>query len=394
MKYQDILDIVGLNSHEKQITATVKITSVEDFRVLFSGGLTDTQRTNFAKHIPSTAGQENKIYNLDFLEQIVSHVYANTELRSAEAQKFVDEAFPIEIDVLTGENVTISSDMLIGPGARPYLINADTLTIDGGSLTVTSTALTIRANKLVFTQNQKSAKSYHIGILGQTGMNGSKGPDGMPYDSPAQAGSSASAPTPGICSGASNGDGGLAGSSGAEGGSGQNGKDGLANLPANISIAALDESAEGFVIFTQSGMGGDGGDGGTGGSGQIGGHGGQGCNSGCEGTDGGNGGAGGNGGVGGNGGNGGSGADGNPIVITFPTAGKGKLNVISMDAKPGTGGRKGVGGSGGRGGFAGSGGKHKSGGASGSQGKFGADGKAGPIGQHDGSPGNVTYHFT
>ena len=394
MIYEDLSEFLGKAKTKQQLEARVSVSSLDQYQRLFVGGLTTQTKAELAKHIPRFSADAPQNYNLDFLQEVVGHVYAGTPLKSAEAQAFTRQAFPVDVTVLTGGNVTISTDMTIGPGAAPYLINADTLTIDGGSLTVIATALTIKANKLIITQSQKSQKPYHIGIFGQTGESGTPGQDGRPYTNPAQAGSHASAPSPGICTGASNGGGGSAGSKGAAGEAGQNGKDGLANLPANISIAALDGGSAEVIISTQSGAGGDGGNGGTGGVGQTGGVGGQGCNSGCEGTDGGSGGNGGDGGPGGNGGNGGSGADGNPIVISFPAASKDQLRVISVTAKGGYGGQTGLGGKGGAGGGGGGGGIHKSNGKAGGEGNFGADGKAGLAGQHDGAPGNVTYHFT
>ena len=394
MTTQILADLLAMQEDKQHLQATVSVSSLEVYQRLFASGLNRQTKADLAKHIPRFPASSSHLYNLDFLQEVVSHIYADTPLETADAQDFVREAFPFDINVLAGGNVTITTDMTIGPGASPYLIDADTLTIDGGSLTVISTALTIRANKLVITQSQQSQKPYHIGILGQIGQNGTPGQNGRPYDHPAQAGANASAPSSGICTGAHNGGGGSGGSTGAAGGAGGTGQDGRPNLPANITIAALDSSSAEFILYTKSGPGGNGGNGGTGGTGQTGGSGGHGCNSGCEGTHGGNGGNGGNGGTGGNGGNGGSGADGNPIIITFPSAAKDQLKVISDNAKAGEGGQKGLGGNGGNGGGGGGGGKHKSGGASGGQGNFGVDGKAGLAGQHDGAPGNVSYHFT
>ena len=99
------------------------------------------------------------------------------------------------------------------------MINADTLTFSGGSITALTTTLTINANQLqIKTSNDKpSTNPYHVGILGTKGTDGSKGTDCVPYDSPAQDGRNSTPTSAGICTGSGSGGNGSNGNTGVKG---------------------------------------------------------------------------------------------------------------------------------------------------------------------------------
>jgi hypothetical protein len=368
-------------------TKSVNIASIEEFRELFGGRLDEGQRAEFTRNMP--ADVDPRIPGLRWL---VEYVFGSRELTPGD-KEFAHALFPLKADMVSGDTVTINSDIVVGPGASPYVIDADTLIFDGGSLTVLSTALMIKVGDLRV--KAPGSRPYHIGIFGTKGATGDTGSDGAPYSGPAQAGSDSSAPTPGICTGAGKGGNGSDGGKGNDGGIGSNGRDGLASMPATITIAAVEpESETQLVISTASGDGGDGGVGGKGGTGQTGGNGGKGCDSGCEGTDGGNGGAAGMGGNGGPGGTGGNGTAGYPISVSFPKDQRGMLQTIVAAAPPGQGGTGGNGGAAGSPGAAGTGGKHSTNGQPGSSASAGNSGDTGSRGAQPGAPGTLDVKYT
>ena len=393
MTYEDINQIIGIDDDNQQVSKMIEVNTLDTFVQLFVAGITDAQADEFTASLEQSMGSVAPDSNIGIYYQVLNHVYGGAPLTTSDAKNFITSVLPIQVNVLAGKDVTISKDTTIGPADHPYFINADTLTIDGGSLTLITTALTVRANKLVVTGKSGSKKSYHIGVFGQQGDDGKPGSDGQPYSEAAKNGKNASVPTAGICTGASNGGTGGPGKVGTTGHNGNKGEVGIASSPANLMIDNYSEDSGEFIIFTQSGGGGTGGKGGGGGAGQAGGNGGKGCKSGCEGTNGGDGGDGGDGGTGGNGGDGGDGVDGNPIIITFPNDFKDSVKAITKIAPAGDGGDGGERGKGGKGGAGGGGGKHAHSGSSGGAGGFGKDGKKGNSGQNVGNPADVIYHF-
>ncbi|MCB1307301.1 MAG: hypothetical protein KDK30_03930 [Leptospiraceae bacterium] len=383
-------DVEALQRGET-ITSHVTFATIEEFKNFFGAGLTEEQRTAFSLSAPSD-GDTGTGLNHPRMRNLTHYVYGNRAL-TAEDTEYATQIFPVRVAVTSGNQIVINSDQVVGPAASPYSINAGTLVFSGGSLTVITTSLYIKADNLLTQHGGK--EQYLVGILGQQGRTGDVGGNGEAYKNPAKNGSNASAPTPGICTGASDGGKGDDGKEGNQGGNGGKGDNGHSNLPASISIGAVDPASQiPFVVFTMSGPGGNGGNGGDGGQGQDGGDGGHGCDSGAEGTDGGNGGNAGKGGLGGNGGDGGDAVDGQGISITFPNASKSILQTLPQAAQPGQGGNPGKGGSPGSPGKGGSGGKHKSDGSEGSGASSGDDGKPGNASQKTGAPGQFVINYT
>ena len=394
MNYKAFNELLGLNvKTEDTLETIVKISNHNQYQAIFANNLNDSIKQAFPKALP-TLTEDYGLY-----KEIMINLYGDKreEDFSDGFLKYLKNVLPTHVNVITGKNVVINKNLVIGPGAFPYVINADTLTFAGGSINVITSTITITANILEIRSSitDESSNPYHISILGDKGADGTKGADGVPYHEPAASGSDAHVPSSGICTGASAGGNADDGFPGTVGKNGQNGENGKPNAPANISIKTINpDYASSFVIFTQSGAGGKGGIGGQGGKGQDGGNGGNGCSSGCECTDGGNGGKGGNGGQGGDGGTGGNGIDGNPIIISFPSSYKNLLKPIKKSASFGDGGDPGNGGEPGEGGKAGSTGSSCSNGATGSIGKYGAYGKKGSNGSESGSPGNFIFNYT
>lgn len=332
------------------------------------------------------------------MHKIFEHVYNSKSSNNENSDALHFDAnesrqFPLTMQKVSTSELVIDKEFVIGPHASPYLIDVDSLVFDGGSITVISTALNIKAKKVTIT-NKPSSKQYHIAILGQAGLKGRTGSKGSEYVSRARDGSNSYAPSPGICTSAGSAGVGSDGKNGGVGGVGGQGNKGIANWPATIEINSFSENSPTLEILLKSGVGGAGGDGGIGGAGQEGGHGGNGCYSGCEGTNGAFGGTGGNGGNGGNGGSGGSGANGNPVHISCPSVSRNLLSVTTESSEVGNVGNGGAGGAGGKGGSGGIGGKHSYNGQNGSGGENGNSGIAGTNTGTPGSAPRVIYNYT
>jgi hypothetical protein len=389
-------DVSRLKNGET-IRSTVLVETLDKFKAIFAGSLTPAHRAEFSRKTGASpwAMQFNGMPDAT-MGRLLNYVFGDGELTPADTN-FASKMFPLKIDAVSGQNITISTAEQCGPTAAPVAINADTLTFaTGGSITALNTVLTVTADNLVIQTGQATAAApYHIGLLGVTGAIGQTGSPGPNTTGQGQPGNSIQPPTAGICTGASAGGTGGTGGAGGTGGTGGTGGNGLPSLPATITIAAYSNPAASFVVFTQSGGGGQGGIGGKGGTGQQGGTGGNGCNSGCEGTNGGNGGTGGTGGQGGNGGPGGNGVAGSQITINFPAAAKALLVTNDAVAPPGPGGSPGPGGDPGSGGSPGQGGKHSSNGATGGAGSQGPQGQsAGAAGAASGASGGFSTNFT
>ncbi|WP_380787742.1 hypothetical protein [Sphingomonas sp. R86521] len=85
-----------------------------------------------------------------------------------EAQAHAEPILPMQVQRTIGQTVTIDTDMIVGPNATPEATIADALIFKGGSLTVKSTALTIRAGRLPIAPGRNSNYPYHLGVLGST----------------------------------------------------------------------------------------------------------------------------------------------------------------------------------------------------------------------------------
>jgi len=366
----------------------VQVTSIDQFRDLFSGHVGAEQRDAFS------AGAVRDPELTDAMHTLMHHVYGNGELDAA-ASEHANALFPVSVDLIAGKTHKIDTDEHVGPASAPVVIDVDELVFDGGSLTVETTVLTIKTRTLKITKgSSKPGINYLVGVTGSRGALGQHGQPGGPYNEPAQAGSDSSGNSPGICTGAPNGGDGKAGAKGQIGESpSEPGGNGRPNLPASLTFSSLDPSTQmPFVLMTQSGAGGKGGTGGTGGKGQEGGRGGNGCDTGCEGTNGGVGGAAGEGGDGGKGGPGGNGVAGQPIEITRPRSDKSQFQVVAYSAPAGEGGDRGEPGPPGSPGKGGKGGKHRVNGADGGGATQGSAGGIGIPGSQTGAAGIVTFH--
>lgn len=392
MDYLDRARILGHNvealKNGEMITGLVSLESLEHFKELF-GDYTADQRSEFSSRL-QTLPDDHPV--IEPFRNLLDYVHGTRQL-TAEDSAFARQIFPLNVTAVSGADVTISSDESVGPAAPPYILNAGTLTFAGGSLTVRNTVCQISADNLVIRAG--GDLPYHIGIFGAPGATGSAGAAGNSTPGQAPNGRDSMGGSPGVCTGASDGEDGQNGAPGGVGNPGGPGGAGAPSLNAVIVIGALDPAAvQSFVVTTQSGPGGAGGTGGTGGAGQQAGNGGNGCSSGCEGTDGGNGGLGGAGGNGGPGGVGGPGADGLPIQISFPGAAKPALQTNAVLAPPGPGGPGGAGGLGGAGGSGGGSGKHHSDGSQGSPGASGLQGPTGTPGTRNGANGQISISYT
>lgn len=396
MDYLDRAKLLGqdvdLLKKGQIIKSTYQVRSIEEFKAIFAAELSLVQRHALSQGLSGVRWRPEQ----PAMRRLMDWVFGEGDLSSADGV-FAKQLFPLEITVVSGQNITYKTNESFGPNGAPVVVNADVLTFDGGSISLLNTVMTLNAATLVITSNQ-GTMPYHIGILGAPGSAGAPGTAG-PAGSAGAPGTNASAPTPGICTGASDGGPGGPGGPGQSGGTGGAGALGKPSQVANISITAFpNPDKASLVIYTQSGAGGPGGPGGTGGAGGAGGVGGNGCNSGAEGTDGGNGGTGGNGGNGGMGGPGGNGANGNPIQLSFPGVNGGQPNpflvVQSSTALPGAGGPGGLPGQKGSGGGGGAGGHHKSDGSPGASGQDGSPGSPGQVGATSGAAGQVNYNWT
>ncbi|PKR53573.1 hypothetical protein [Thalassospira marina] len=383
------LDTAALKRGET-VDTTILVTSLEEYRDLFAPDIPDEQRSKFSKSLQSKSFlAEKRYYNADQMFKLMDYIYGTHSLTDDE-RSFSKHLFPVRVRVTAADNLEVTTDMSEGPAAAPWVVNAGTLTFNGGSLTAITTQFTLSADNLVVIRG--GTNTYHVGIMGAKGTVGTTGATGSSYSSAAAQGDNGGEASPGICTSSHVGGTGGTGGAGGTGATGGTGANGIANLPATITIRAWDPSnISPFVVATMSGEGGQGGTGGTGGKGQNGGKGGKGCDSGCEGENGGNGGGGGAGGDGGAGGKGGNGTDGNDIFVYFPSQYATMYQPTSQSAAPGAGGTGGNGGEGGSGGAGGEGGKHHDNGVSGSPGRTGQPGISGDSGSSSGAPGTLNF---
>ncbi|AMW34554.1 hypothetical protein HEQ62_09360 [Haematospirillum jordaniae] len=389
MSLSDVEEKPAVCPNDESLQTLVQVASLEEYKTLFAGDLTDVQREAHTQHLSCQHG--NALDGTDdngCLARLSNFVYGAGKLAPHD-KAFAKKIFPVQASKIAVEDMTVTTDIVYGPAAAPVLLNVGTLTFAGGSITALNTVLTINARKVAFRRGT-GTKPYHIGILGTDGVTGMDGAHGDTPSNQAASGKDVQPASPGICTGV--GPGGL-GSNGSNGGDGQDGNiggTGRPSLQANVTFYEFDNPAgEKLVVFTRSGAGGAGGRGGDGGAGQQGGNGGCGCDSGCEGTDGGDGGRGGNGGDGGNGGQGGNAVDGGDVFIKVPAEAVSSVVRIADLAHVGIGGAGGLGGAGGRAGNGGAGGKHSSKGAGGARGNNGKPGQPGKEGIRQGNPGNI-----
>ncbi|MCZ8077617.1 MAG: hypothetical protein O9289_15205 [Rhodobacteraceae bacterium] len=352
------------------LTSIVTVQTVDDYRKIFAGNATDAHRTAYTANRPDNPETDPR------MQALMDYIFGTAPL-TEDVTEAAAAVFPVKILVTSGQSVTIDSDITIGPNGQSYALNAETLTFDGGSLTINSTVSVVTADNLVITPNpaHTSANNYHLGIIGNAGAAGTVGAAGPATTGVGSPGNAGGPPIWGTCNSSGIGGTGGTGATGQTGSIGGNGNGGDPSMVSTITIGQFDSSnVNPFVMLTYSGAGGAGGVGGQGGKGQTGGTGGSGCSSGCEGSNGGSGGTGGVGGSGGPGGPGGAAVSGQPIAINFPGKAIGMLSASGKMVSGGPGGQGGAGGPGGDGGAGGAGGKKHS------QGPTGGSGQAGPVG--------------
>ncbi|WP_201339284.1 hypothetical protein [Isorropodon fossajaponicum symbiont] len=92
-----------------------------------------------------------------FLQEIADYMLGKNNLMAKKTLDYIDIAFPFKGSVMYGKDIVINKDIVVGPAASSYFINADILTFDGGSITSITTALTITANN-------RSSKYRYFGV--------------------------------------------------------------------------------------------------------------------------------------------------------------------------------------------------------------------------------------
>ncbi len=366
------------------IQSLVQINSIEEYKELFGTNLSPSQRD---AHSAQLANNHDALLNNDDpngrMARLSNFIYGNGDLKSHDADA-AGEIFPVRVDVISQAEMIVSEDKVFGPSAVPVVLNIGKMTFASGSITALNTILFVTTDMVTFQDASSGGKPYHFGILGTTGTPGADGANGTSLSTQASTGRDASAPTPGICTGAGCGGTGITGANGGDGNRGEGGGDGKPNLLANLTFRAINApGGEKLVIYTCSGAADPGGRGGVGGFSQQGGNGGRGCDSGCEGTDGGSG----KGGNGGNGGKGGDAVNGNDVFVNIPSSARSSIVTTSDIASYGRGGLGGLAGRGGACGSGGGGGKHSTSGPAGASGNDGTPGPSGKSGTRQGNPG-------
>ena len=193
----------------KTIRSTVSVRTIDEFKSIFGGEATAEQRKAYSEQF--AAARLGDFPGAMAIARLSEYVWGDRQLSPADAE-FAESVFPLRIEAVSGQNVTISTDEVIGPGAVPFHVNAGTLTFAGGALTLFNTVLTVSADTLVV--NSSGSTPYHIGIFGAAGAQGTTGSTGSSTSGQAKHGSDSSAPSPGICTGASDGGPGGAGAAG------------------------------------------------------------------------------------------------------------------------------------------------------------------------------------
>lgn len=384
MSFTSKAKLLGHESKKLQegevVSTTVDVNSLEEYQAIFAQGVTGKQRTDFSNNIKNIAkSAQSAMASMGNSLAILDHAYGNGKLNKEQAQ-LTANMFPLKITAVSAKEFVVSKDIVIGPGASPYAINAEKLIFKGGSITVINTVCTITAETVQVLSGGR--KPYHIGILGAKGAVGARGESGA---RPPKAAPGKNAENVFMCILAIAGDG-SKGTIQNPGEVGGKGGQGLPSLPATLDFKNFESpTGSSLVVYTKSGEGGKGGPGGRGGRGQDGGNGGNGCNYGLSGSAGGKGGNGGTGGRGGNGGPGGDAIPGNSIIINFPADKLESLQQMQDFASGGEGGDKG---SPGRGGAKGKGGQGYNGFQNGLDGTDGNDGSYGSPGVSNAKQGD------
>ena len=387
--FRERAKLLGISPHE-QFRGTMSVKNLERLVEI----LTDERNAaaigeQLFDGIPEPEGDLGQIIS----RRVAAHVYSGRPLSSGD-RALVDTAFPLDVNVISLPDKTISSEWNLNglTPAGPVVVSIGTLTInDGGYITISNRALDLTIDTLVQNGTTRVPGRGDFNVLGAPGAAGAKG------DAPAAPGQAASG-QPGNCSSAGvaagPGANGTHGDPGTTGGYGGDGKDGLPSLATIIRITKHIAAQRLISVLTMSGPGGKGGEGGQGSKGGQGGNGGAGAWCGCTGSVGGSGAQGGKGGTGGRGGTGGNGVDaqGNVFVLA-PVALLDKFEQppIKLPALPGEGGDPGLRGEGGAGGIGGAAGNHNNAGPAGGTGAVGEPGTRGSRGTSTGAPADVMF---
>lgn len=153
-------DVLGFKSSKHPVQVRAAVRSLKEYLDLMMPGHSDSHRTEFEKALPKNAPDQSEGDNAN--QELISHVYGGSDLQSALASSHLKNAFPSTADVFAGDDIVISKDIVIGPNHAPYAIHANTLTFDGGSLTIIAMALSKNVNKLMVTNKAGSTMSSLI----------------------------------------------------------------------------------------------------------------------------------------------------------------------------------------------------------------------------------------
>ena len=243
------------------VTSNVTVQTVADYRRIFAGDATDAHRAAFMANRPNDPEIDPRMLAL------MDHIFG-TAPRTAEVDEAEAAVFPVTILVTSGQSVTIDTDITIGPNGQSYALNAETLTFDGGSLTINSTVSVVTADNLVITPNpaHPSANNYHLAIIGNAGAQGTTGQAGPATTGVGSPGKTGGPAVWGTCTLTGIGGTGGTGATGQTGSIGGVGNEGDASMVSTITIRQFDASnVNPFVFLTYCGAGGMGGVGGQGG---------------------------------------------------------------------------------------------------------------------------------
>ena len=145
MGYLERAQLVGhdgprLKSGET-IRSTVLIDSIDKFKAIFAAASAPEQRAEFSRTIETMPwGAQFGNFPDAPMTRLLSHIFGDGDLTAADAE-FANSLFPLKINAVSGQTVTVSTAIVYGPSGPPTVVNVGTLVFAGGSITAENTVL-------------------------------------------------------------------------------------------------------------------------------------------------------------------------------------------------------------------------------------------------------------
>src|SRR6185369_2162583 len=115
----------------ERVHTQVQVRSLEEFRDLFAGDLSDEQRSANSKDL--AVRHQSALSSDNPLGRLIDHVSGGALLTADDAQA-VRKMFPLTVTAVSQADMPVTTNITYGPSASPVLLNVGTLTFNGGSI--------------------------------------------------------------------------------------------------------------------------------------------------------------------------------------------------------------------------------------------------------------------